>query len=487
MESTSTFKRSLPHVFISVFFFPIQNKRSLLRLHLVLIDRVVIPILLRKLKRKGATNQLLHLINSLFGKCFSTLSVNYVRSNPFPRHRGLFQGSLLSPFLFNVYVDDLAQDLSQFQDSSSPIPAALLFADDIQLLPKNFQQAQSMLSIVDSWCLSNGMESNAKKSGYVGPATDWNLVLGGSPIPCPTSYTYLGLPVINSGIDWHSYVKKCLEKAGKTLKYIQVKGNRWPPIIRLQLFKTFVRSLWEYCSPLVYLAAESELINDIQNFQDKALSWVANQTDATGKKYKRLIQSITAIEKIKDRFENLGIRFGLHYSKVLDSNPLKKMISFKNSNSSFVTSSALIFKNIHYSDEFKKYLKINSSCPTDECVTITEFVRKRKLVSLSKVVNYKDRINLIESHHRHPVSLIDSSFYIKDPFISRQAIHWRISNFGYGYQCPQCKRLFTYKHTSSCFNIQNLDSAFSFETIDTLTKVLRYLTSKVMPSLKNSR
>jgi hypothetical protein len=97
------------------------------------------------------------LISSLFVSCSSSVVVNGHLSPPIHRERGLFQGSLLSPWLFNVFIDDLAASINC--QSALP-PYALLFADDIQLQARSYPHAQNMLDIVSHWLDSNGMKVN---------------------------------------------------------------------------------------------------------------------------------------------------------------------------------------------------------------------------------------------------------------------------------------------------------------------------------------
>ena len=52
-------------------------------------------------------------------------------SNSVPILKGLFQGSVLSPWLFAIFIDDLAAAINGV-DPTVP-PKAFLFADDIQL------------------------------------------------------------------------------------------------------------------------------------------------------------------------------------------------------------------------------------------------------------------------------------------------------------------------------------------------------------------
>ncbi|KAL1916613.1 uncharacterized protein VTP21DRAFT_5317 [Calcarisporiella thermophila] len=75
-------------------------------------DKVKINRLLRKLRSKGVSPVLDNVIASLFTNTSSQPVVNGALLEPIPHYRRLFQGSLLSPWLFNIYIDDLAERLN---------------------------------------------------------------------------------------------------------------------------------------------------------------------------------------------------------------------------------------------------------------------------------------------------------------------------------------------------------------------------------------
>lgn len=445
-------------------------------------DRVVIPLLMKKLKLLDASDQMLKIIHSLFSQCYSTISINGVISSPFPRHRGLFQGSLLSPMLFNVYIDDLAKNLNP-ADSLTHQPSALLFADDIQLLPKSLPHASHMLQTISLWCSANGMEVNTSKSAYIGPNPDWNLTLNGSLLPTPVSYSYLGLPTILGGIDWDSYTTNCESKASKCLTYLQVKGSRWPPLIRLQLFRAFIRSRWEYAAPMMLLASPKEAIQRIQNLQLKALGWVVSASDHHSKQYQRLIQSLTGIESVADRFETLGIRFGLHYATSSPSNPLKLMAHAITNNQIFANTKSLIRKQIHRPKGYLQYVAENSKKPPEEQISLTMAMSQRKIINISKISTRKDRIALISKDSRHEKTGADVSIYMKNRFFANQAIRWRMNTLCIGSKCPICHKHFYFTHADKCFGFKDTDALFQFHTQKALIQRLSALISAIRPEI----
>ena len=70
-------------------------------------DRVNIPKLLAKLAKNNISDKIIALVKSLFTDGSSIIAVNGALSKAIPKTNGLFQGSLLSPALFNWYINDL--------------------------------------------------------------------------------------------------------------------------------------------------------------------------------------------------------------------------------------------------------------------------------------------------------------------------------------------------------------------------------------------
>ncbi|KAI8575486.1 hypothetical protein K450DRAFT_275567 [Umbelopsis ramanniana AG] len=87
---------------------------------------------------------LLQLIDSLSSSCSSQMIVNQSVGPLFSRSVGLFQGSILSPWLFNVYINDLAEKIAHI-DPHPFIPPLLLFADDILLQPSTPSIAKRLI------------------------------------------------------------------------------------------------------------------------------------------------------------------------------------------------------------------------------------------------------------------------------------------------------------------------------------------------------
>eukprot|EP00121_Abeoforma_whisleri_P013076 Awhi_evm1s12074 len=74
-------------------------------------DRVIRALLYEELGKKNASVQVINILISLFEKCISIVVFDNFSSNSIARVIGLLQGSILSPILFNHYIDPLATKL----------------------------------------------------------------------------------------------------------------------------------------------------------------------------------------------------------------------------------------------------------------------------------------------------------------------------------------------------------------------------------------
>lgn len=83
------------------------------------------------------------------------MQVNELRTGWVPTPFGVKQGDVLSPTLFAIYVNDLAQEIKRANlgiDIDDLNLSILLYADDIVLVAEEEAKLQKMLDIMYKWC-----------------------------------------------------------------------------------------------------------------------------------------------------------------------------------------------------------------------------------------------------------------------------------------------------------------------------------------------
>jgi hypothetical protein len=80
-------------------------------------------------------------------------------------NKGVAQGSVISPALFNIFIEDLATKLTE-EAGVDPLDI-LMYADDILVLCTSQPQMETAIRTIKEWSKANGMSLNAKKSGIV--------------------------------------------------------------------------------------------------------------------------------------------------------------------------------------------------------------------------------------------------------------------------------------------------------------------------------
>jgi hypothetical protein len=162
-------------------------------------DKVNHDALFIKLMKRRIPNQLLVLLTYWLGNCFSCVKWDGILSQVFKLDFGVRQGSVLSPFLFAIYLDDLI-DFRRSNYSSFVI----LYADDIMLLARSIREIQRMLTDCERELLWLDMTINSKKSCCmrIGPRCNAKCsnptISCGSELPWVTSIRYLGVHIIQS-------------------------------------------------------------------------------------------------------------------------------------------------------------------------------------------------------------------------------------------------------------------------------------------------
>ena len=257
-----------------------------------------------KIKQIGLNKQLENLLISFLDNRTLSVYVNGIISELVTLEAGTPQGSCLSPILYLIFVNDMPLEHDEDKLSSSQ------FADDVgmwathQSLKSSANIVQDGVQILENWCRKWQVTLNPLKSKLVvftkcprhkveENDNPINICLFGQSIPVCQEADFLGM-TFDSRLTWEAQTRKMQSRAYSRLNllravsYLSTKPN---PNLLVNLYKSTIRSIFEYCSVGIISAAEVHM-EKLQVLQNQAL---------------RVILRVPAYISIKDLHDASGL------------------------------------------------------------------------------------------------------------------------------------------------------------------------------------
>ena len=231
-------------------------------------DKVNHHALLIKLMKRNIPVTLLTILENLFLCCMSCVKWESTWSATFQINFGVRQGSVLAPFLFAVYLDDLSK-LCTPTDSCYII----LYADDILLLSPSVTHLERLLHRCENELTWLDMNINFQKSGClrVGPRCDVECAgissSNGRLLPWVTEMRYLGVIFTNSR------TLKCSLDAAKRGFY-RAANSIFGKVGRIASEEVIIHLIKYKCMPILLYGLE---VLNLNKSQLNSLDFVANR------------------------------------------------------------------------------------------------------------------------------------------------------------------------------------------------------------------
>ncbi len=200
------------------------------------------------------------LIKDLYTNTRCAVKVSDHRTPFFPYHKGVRQGCVLSPLLFNLYINELPLLFEKTTSDPFILPnntaiSSLLYADDLIILSRSKTGLQNCLDVLHTWSEKWLLEVNLKKTKVMilqkhkSKRKNIQFHIGKNPISITDEYTYLGLkltPNTKFDIARQQLSEKAMHAMYKIRK--QIDFHQLPPKLARKVFDSVISPILLYNS-----------------------------------------------------------------------------------------------------------------------------------------------------------------------------------------------------------------------------------------------
>ena len=207
-----------------------------------------------KLINYGANLSWVKLIKNMYDKTRQCLKINEKKTREFKTYRGVRQGCILSPKLFNIFINDIP---TIFDTNCNPISlgpemlSCLMYADDLIMLSESEEGLQNCLNKLNDYTNKWQLDINIKKTKVVifqngGRQRNYNFKIGNQNIDLTKNYKYLGTTITNTGNFKLNEVN--LKKKGLRASYMIIRniGYYGKPSSAIRIFEKVIEPILTY-------------------------------------------------------------------------------------------------------------------------------------------------------------------------------------------------------------------------------------------------
>ena len=166
------------------------------------------------LKEMGIPDHLTCLLRNLHAVQEATVRTGYGTADWFQIRRGVCQGCILSPCLFNLYAEYIMRNAG-LDEAQGGIKIArrninnLRYADDTTLMAESEEELKSLLRKVKVESEKVGLKLNIQKTNIAsGPITSWNI--GGETVETVSDLIFMGSKITADGDCSHEIKRRLL-------------------------------------------------------------------------------------------------------------------------------------------------------------------------------------------------------------------------------------------------------------------------------------
>ena len=227
-------------------------------------DRLVHSGLFIKLMERKVPKIFLDIIMSWYDGLFCRVLWDGHFSEWFHVSAGVRQGGVLSPDLYNIYVNDLICILESSGVGCfvlDKFAAALMYADDIAILAPSIKGLQKLLSLCEDYCLQWDIRLNSKKTKNLcfgkGESPKFKLRLNNEEIDWVNRWKYLGVNLL-SGPSFGCCVAETCNKFYRAANSVLRVEGRSDDTVMLSLLEAHCTPILSYAMEVIHVADSAQ-------------------------------------------------------------------------------------------------------------------------------------------------------------------------------------------------------------------------------------
>lgn len=275
-------------------------------------DRLDHCILIQKLNSAGLSTPLVTFFKSYLSNRKQYVEYDGFKSFEISVTSGVPQGSVLGPLLFNIFINDIVDNLNV---------NVLLYADDAKLYShiktiEDCIKLQQAVTKINAWCDTNGLSLNISKCVVVTYTRKQSPILfdyklGGVPFSRSDNIKDLGI-TFDSELNFNKHVENVVISSYKNLGFIirNTKGFNDTKVL-ITLYNSLIRSRLEYSS-IIWQSGYNIYNNNLENVQRRFLKYVSFRMDgvypAVGVPEQQLLERFSFLS-LKDRRKQHSLVF----------------------------------------------------------------------------------------------------------------------------------------------------------------------------------
>jgi hypothetical protein len=211
------------------------------------------------MKEEDIPNELIIMIKEMLSNRHTQFITPVGISDSIRISRGVPQGDIISPILFNIFFNKLLKEIRKTNigyNVKGEIIPLIAYADDLIIISNNRREIKVLLQAINSFCLNNYFNLNVNKCMYttnnIPKAINWNNNDGNKiPIPiCKGNQTdkYLGL-LISLDLNWNDQMNSI--RRNLNLNLTKIKENRFTFTQRISIINKLIIPYMRYSMSFV--------------------------------------------------------------------------------------------------------------------------------------------------------------------------------------------------------------------------------------------